>query len=1536
MSDFIPLEQLEADPRFAKMNAQEQNETRTKWLAAVAMTNSYQKLGNDQKFALSDAVQSRAPILENKNNNSLANEWMSVADRAAQGDQMAIDRARQIHLENMVGESGGILGWLGTKLAEAAGVRDFQVAHTDSDRRDRAKAFGYFQGRTSQNDKVMDWTMSAANLGISASGLISDVLLFRGAGKLLGSAAIGLSGEGAIGKTAQTVMNWTSAATRGQMVQATAWGNRGKFILGELAPSVAGAAFDGAVLTGTQALRTDQAMKVWGTVSPQLQKQSIQVFGESVIGDIAMWTALKALKPVWLMAKMQLAKSGEFGDVPQDQLLQMMDDAMAGNDIDPSVMSRIARLQPEYHERLVTTQQQVWKKADGLDLAALADDPVMVEMMAARAGYTVGPGTSGKINIYDNEEQLMGNFDSHKEAFDFIDLTLQKIDASKSNALPTSVVLKPDALVKVQAQYSAKLSKTNQDPAVLYAAQSFTEDLTGKLDFTPFQSLNVIHPSGKQFQQVTETQFNSIKPNDNANIIYVPSTITSQATRDRIASEVIPRFGEKVDMIGGPRLQNLMENLFNKTSDVRRNSFSDSWVNSTARESGFTVTPTPQGGLQLADAAGGVRAFARKDAAAFFLLQQQGKMTDADFAAVMSHDYGLAFERAANGQVVLRQMSGFGKDSKIAAGGIVVQGKDIADLLEQRPQLTPKFPASAAPYMMIVDPTGKFVVNGRVASGTVQSMRELNEQFFHAGKDTSQTFDEALVRSVGDRQIVYGKRNDTFLVRIPDYGLELPFRDLKSATEALEGFGKNYSDLEKAAWAKDATVDTYNGKIWLRTTSDAADGKPPVQVGSIEEAATFLKSLSNVGHDAPELTGMFSSLEQVITEPHLKELLKTSYPKQSTSVFHQSDLDLIQKRHSYEGKKQPVRDFIGYITDGMDSGFRKLSTTMNDPRIYDIYDRTVNSYTLLKGKTNQMNHLISGITSKMNAKEREYAIKLISAEETEWDTIWKGLDPKRNQGGVPQNVRDAIGGFKHLLDGHKTMFGIDPWIVMKNYLPRFKEMLKKDAVGYGFDAGETTEVFFKRAMGEDLPVELKFFAENMRLQDFAEFANSVTIDEVVTRYLHRGYKKLLMGDTMKANKATFEALLEEKNLTKTQLARIHDFMEESQGMSQSTTQEMATEATQEFGNNLRTWINKIRGGDNKEASIANQDMLDLLKSMTVASTMAFRPGLVMRNLQQIYVTLGPVMDQSWVDAAMVSLQKKGVFSDLRTAIGTARDSGHLMSHISPLGELDSHTGLLAKFNKLGMKWYQDSDVVTRMVVDETMKLRMSLPMDRLLKSQRSPADLKLFMDDSGISRLDPTHQSTIMETLNTDGPAAALQKTQEIVQHFTMFSYQKFDNPAPFKGFIGKLYGTFGHYPIHYASMVKTMITNPNKGMAAAMVINMAKSAAAFYYVGEKVLGINSRNFMPWNQALFTGGPYFDLMNQMATAAPAVLQGDQSMQANMALKALPKQFYQLMMPFGMNTIGAQKTAKFLEEGDTYRAFLTAMSLPTTTPPDRSK
>ena len=309
---------------------------------------------------------------------------------------------------------------------------------------------------------------------------------------------------------------------------------------------------------------------------------------------------------------------------------------------------------------------------------------------------------------------------------------------------------------------------------------------------------------------------------------------------------------------------------------------------------------------------------------------------------------------------------------------------------------------------------------------------------------------------------------------------------------------------------------------------------------------------------------------------------------------------------------------------------------------------------------------------------------------------------------------------------------------------------------------------------------------------------------------------------------------------------------------------------------------------------------------------------------QPWMTLAPMYGNS---AVLKTMGK--IASDEKWLAETAtrlRNSGRLIPRIPMYGVNVEAMKFTGAFNKFGMKWFGSSDDYTRIVVDGVVRDNFTDAVARLQAGTFGTGAKahKKFLRAANLHRLDDFDQRKVVDLLQNRGFESAMDYYGDVVTRETMFAYTAGSNPAMYGGLWGRLFGTFGHWPIYYAQTLANGLRRGNAADKAQFVGRVMFNSAALWTAFDQALGVRADNFVPWKTMFFDGGPYFKLLSDALSAAAGSPGASWDKLLNDGLRVLVPG-YTIQKNWRMGV-------EMMRKGQTYDGFVRLLSIPNA--PDR--
>jgi hypothetical protein len=521
-----------------------------------------------------------------------------------------------------------------------------------------------------------------------------------------------------------------------------------------------------------------------------------------------------------------------------------------------------------------------------------------------------------------------------------------------------------------------------------------------------------------------------------------------------------------------------------------------------------------------------------------------------------------------------------------------------------------------------------------------------------------------------------------------------------------------------------------------------------------------------------------------------------------------------------------------------------------------------------------------------------------------------------------ENLRKLLGTKNgNILTGLAGKFGVDSERFIFQYMPRIMEYSSKNAAELSKlkNAQELFENALKNVNDTTAPRKLGAFFKNLRASEVLSFDAVDDPFEAIMHYSRVGHRQLYMGQA-------WEDLYKELQDTHASSGMIHRFNRYREGlMGVRTTdgQKVAERIGAAFGSKL---------------GISNgKDLVNAYFSVNYLSNMGWRPWLAIRNTFQVWTTLAPRFGNYWTNEAIKHVADIGEDSyEYLKKLNVVKGAPPVVNEI-----LDAE-GFVGKIVHKGLAMFQNSDDITRAVSYYVGELRFN---DALMKMRSGVIkNVDDFLKEAGVTKMDSDTLSEIRRLVQTNSDemiAAARTKFGSKISDDSMFMYTQAQAPTLYNGsFFGKLFGQYGTYAAGYRASIYRGLQYGSAGDKMAFVARFLGNQLALWG-SFNALGIRANDFFPGAPALFGGGPQFEVATAILEATSTDYRGQQA-RAKLARYFSPitytatsgvKGNYPEMAPGSLQYRYLKKAYEYLEQGDTWRAFLSLTTTPTVDPED---
>lgn len=327
-----------------------------------------------------------------------------------------------------------------------------------------------------------------------------------------------------------------------------------------------------------------------------------------------------------------------------------------------------------------------------------------------------------------------------------------------------------------------------------------------------------------------------------------------------------------------------------------------------------------------------------------------------------------------------------------------------------------------------------------------------------------------------------------------------------------------------------------------------------------------------------------------------------------------------------------------------------------------------------------------------------------------------------------------------------------------------------------------------------------------------------------------------------------------------------------------------------------------------------QDAISKALMWSTGAHIAGRPYLVGRNSTQSLVLGGSVIGLRWWAEGLNAATRPGALEELKR-IGQIQARGLPVA----AGTALQSKGILGTAVHLGMKPYKGADWLNRGIVYYGMQKRMDSAIDLF---RRGKITHRRFGRLSGAKLFGREAYNESLKYFQKGVTPDAVKGFKDYLSMLavdrTQILYDTFQQPQMFRKGIGRFFGQYTSWPINFYNltkerMISDTLTVPEK---LGYLARLGATTGAIAY-GMYSVGMNPRQFAPWNMMTVGGGPYYQVMNDFLSA----LNGSEQAYGKM-VRTLTN-----LVPFAYEGEGVMRAVQAMQEGDMYEAFLHICSAP---------
>lgn len=1512
---------LNADPRFTALPYDEQQKIRAQWAQRnLPLDPQFMQLSSDGQTGLFQRMVTQPPAFTQTSD--FVKETLQLAQGIQQGDPEAL-RLSSFQIAGVrASQNAGPLYRLAVGVGETLfpdleGMADINLSDDDK------KAATYLQQQFQQSDDKTFWQSAlvgtapfvglAANIAsgrVAAQAPLAAVRPTGYAGMLFGR-----SGQAAAGTQAITGSLSTGLAAG----RATRFGT---WMMRSALPEAVESGLDAAMMSANDLITGQlQQNTPFGLDAKSTFGQLALNFGANFVGDMVFFGVTNLLGSSLRAGAKTFRRRGyapkALAASTDEEFAVMASQFMQGKDLPQEVFASLPRETQQTFLRL----KRVFAAANNLDDASPND---IARMVGLRRGYDmINDGGQIRLRPVTGNDYIDGAWSSETRALRGL-YEFESVPTATS-AKVMDVVLNNEAGIERVSRFEFGDRLPDMDTQTL--ARAFVPDASGQinpqtvrvatrsmlqkvgLDPDALAKVNVKQIPAEAYWKMSDAGRRRTKQLLVPDVVRTADDMTKFT--ERYSSDMMRLVPEGAQASNIKYINDAMEAVGPAPSPLN-----PSYVEADAIAQGVQLELLSNGLYRI-----GSDTFNSLEDAADYLHSRSILSSEDSIRNAFGKQYGFVFEQADDGQWFARG-KGTEKGGNIFTGGHTSIEGAARELYEKgfRPKLGQE---KALNTIINAEGTGIEISQGAIR-GPLEYIRDYAKRFV-AG-----TSDAQILRTFGTDTISKGNIENVFRVTSPQWGVVKEFSSYKKATEFLQKSRNRIEDLLEIGLLKGVPdIRITGGRIVARAVGEAQ----PYDFDSVKQLRAWLKART----PSPEWAKEISNLDQGTVDavwdqidPATRELYlgQTGVPR---NVKYGEILDHMQasatwkqggyvpsgeygKASAYRGASTGIAQFIKDLFQTPTyARVRRLVGQTGQEILgegFEAMEKNIKNARALTSQTSELLHGITNFDGAPKAKRRAVIRPILEVDPEVWDAkaVDLGIELSETDRRYLQRYRQAS-------DAIGQAFGIDPYKMVSNYLPRIQRFMadNPDVVA---GAANAREILGK--MDARLPKELEFFSEYLRAEELSTFVNTADPQEILASYVRKGVKNMTLGKTYKRlmdqwNTAIGEGAIADP-MEKFTMFR---YLEATMGMYSDEATKAAEYAARETGMILARRLGA------KGSTAVFKDYINTMHGFTIAATMSFRPWPVIRNLQQVWTTLAPMFGNDSVMRALKVMSNEKQAGEVYQRL---LKTGRLQDRLPIYGGVYEATGKMGLVNKIGMKFYKNSDDYTRMMVDVVVRETFT---DAVAKLESGVANERQFIRLANLHRLDDFDQREVLKRLagykDANGRMIAgsfenaVDYYGDAVTRETMFAYTAGSNPMMFNGMWGRLFGMFGHYPVYYAQTLLNGLRRGNLADKAIFAGRVVANSAALWFAFEQVMGIRADDFKPWKTMFFDGGPYFKLV----TEALSTFAGS----PDASWKQLRQDATRLFIPGSLQGRSVLQGLELMSKGQGYQGFLRLMSAP---------
>lgn len=630
------------------------------------------------------------------------------------------------------------------------------------------------------------------------------------------------------------------------------------------------------------------------------------------------------------------------------------------------------------------------------------------------------------------------------------------------------------------------------------------------------------------------------------------------------------------------------------------------------------------------------------------------------------------------------------------------------------------------------------------------------------------------------------------------------------------------------------------------------------------------------------------------------------------SSFNREEASKLSRGYGWFGDHVIRNRVLSEFTTNTEMHLSELGRRINTDIPVKAWRNLQTTRRIAELETRKYRSVIQGIYDRTTWKAQTLDQQLLEIPEKEWEIVAKRIAPNyKFSAQDAERIRKLQIFYQDLAD----RYGIRADIFWTNYAPHLRDAFARHA-------GDIVDVqtLFEKAFGNNMPKDIEFFAESMRLDSVISLINERSAPQAAMAYASAMVRKQIMGSAQE-HLDTVAKLLKGTSVKGPEAEQLFNYYVDSvkQVFGSFTPSERVlmnfsysvTRAIQDGFNNVARKVSKTYRNTPEfmhREPLISHDLLSSLNKLFTLSLLGGRPWAVVRNFLDLNA-VGAVFGNKNM---LRTLQE---VCDNPKIIENYIDRGYLTETLySASGDrVEVFRNLTHKL----MMGLENTDVLDRTVVHRLVEKNIDSAITRI---NAGKSNWNSFINDAQLDLLDSALQKQVLESamrkdVNTAKYLAGIQMANALFGEFGRGVQGRVT-----RGLVGRAFGKLGTFSFQRLDLYRKLLTQGNAASRLLRASRFAVNGLVLTYALQQ-LGVNYHGFMWDDPVAFSGGPVFSMgiqaFQMIGTSPQAVVARDSFIRNILA-----------GIPGSMQAKQVTKIQEYLEEGDLTKAALALSTAPT--------